>query len=426
MEREEFELLLSECAGALERYVRYRLVNTCDAEDVLQETRLSAYQARNALKDKALFKAWLISIARNKCNDCFRQRALRAELPLDAVGQTRLAYNRMGRAMPSAVQDTLDSLRECDRRLLQMVYFQKLKQAEIARRMNIPIGTVKSRLHTAKRHFKARYTREYANIKGEISMNKLPEYMPEYSIKQSEKQPFAIVWEELMGWFLVPKLGERLMWGMYDSPSGKCDRVYDMRVIGKASVHGVEGVELTAVETPLDEKSDKLEYTFVAQLTDTHCRYLACLRDIDGVRRYMTFLDEDEFTPNWGFGEGNCGNATRIAPKGEIKRAGDTVTSIDKPFLLDIVGRYSVTIGGKTYDCVCVMDIETYVTDVVSEQYIDAHGRTVLWRRFNRDDWAIDSYGKRWSERLPNNERLTVNGATYVHWYDCVTDYIFR
>ena len=29
------------------------------------------------------------------------------------------------------------------------------------------------------------------------------------------------------------------------------------------------------------------------------------------------------------------------------------------------------------------------------------------------------------SEILPENERLTVNGETYVHWYDCVSDYIF-
>ena len=33
--------------------------------------------------------------------------------------------------------------------------------------------------------------------------------------------------------------------------------------------------------------------------------------------------------------------------------------------------------------------------------------------------------GKLWTELLPDNERLTVNGETYVHWYDCVTDYIF-
>ena len=72
------------------------------------------------------------------------------------------------------------------------------------------------------------------------------------------------------------------------------------------------------------------------------------------------------------------------------------------------------------------LDVALYNEAVVSEQYIDQKGRTVLWRRFNRDDWAMESFGGGlWSERLPDNERLTVNGETYVHWYDCVSDYVF-
>ena len=127
---------------------------------------------------------------------------------------------------------------------------------------------------------------------------------------------------------------------------------------------------------------------------------------------------------NWGFGEDNCGNETNLTQKSDIQRVGSVVTSIKKDFLLDIVGRYFVTINGKSYDTVCVMDIETYNCGVVSEQYLDKNGRTILWRRFNRDDWAIDRYKKLWSEQLPDNEKIVVNGTTYVHWYDCITEYI--
>ncbi len=45
-------------------------------------------------------------------------------------------------------------------------------------------------------------------------------------------------------------------------------------------------------------------------------------------------------------------------------------------------------------------------------------------RRFNRNDWQPESYGKPWTELLPDSERLTINGETFVHWYDCITDYI--
>ena len=60
-------------------------------------------------------------------------------------------------------------------------------------------------------------------------MKKLPEFIPEYKIEASTEVPFAVKWEELMGWFLVPKLGEKLSWGMYDIPSRKCSHIYDMQ-----------------------------------------------------------------------------------------------------------------------------------------------------------------------------------------------------
>lgn len=211
---------------------------------------------------------------------------------------------------------------------------------------------------------------------------------------------------------------------MYDIPSRKCDHVYDMQVTGKAKVHGIEGVELTAREASYSDKTDVVNRTFVAQLTDTHCRYLATLRNDGDVRNYITFLDGDEFMLNWGFGEDNCGNETNLSQKGDVARAGAKVNTADKDFLLDIVGRYIVTIGGRRYDTVCVMDIETYNCGVVSEQYLDINGRTILWRRFNKNDWAYKRYGKLWTEMLPENDRLDINGETYVHWYDCITDYI--
>ena len=255
-------------------------------------------------------------------------------------------------------------------------------------------------------------------------MKKLPELIPEYEIEASNEAPFAVKWEELMGWFIVPKLGERISWGMYDGMSRKCIRICDMQVTGKAKVHGIEGVEITAREASCSDKDDVVNRAFVAQLTDTHCRCLATLRNDGDVHNYITFLDGEEFLPNWGFGEDNCGNETNLSVKGEIHRAGTTVTSVGKDFLLDIVGRYTVRIGEKTYDTVCVMDVETYDSGVTSEQFLDENGKTILWRRFNRDDWATGYYKKKWSELLPDNDRLIVNGTTYIHWYDCITDYI--
>lgn len=421
---DDFEALLNAERASVERYVRFRLNSRPDADDVLQEVYLTAYQKFSQLDNKSSFKAWLVSIARNKCTDYFRKMSARLEIPIDTLTETELSDSRYGLSEAYAVRETLERLGDKDKQILYLYFWKELPQAEIAKRLNIPAGTVKSRLHTAKRHFKHNYPYHDDLLKGERGMKKLPKLIPEYKIEVCPEAPFAVKWEELMGWFLVPKLGERLSWGIYDIPSRKCSHIYDMKVTGRAKVHGIEGVELTARETSCSGQGGVVERVFVAQLTDTHCRYLATLQNDGDIKHYITFLDGDAFLPNWGFGEDNCGNETNLAPKGDIQRDGTIITSSDKQFLLDIVGRYTVTIGGTSYDTVCVMDIETYDCGVVTEQYLDHNGRTILWRRFNRDDWAIDRCQKKWSEQLPDNERLTVNGVTYVHWYDCITDYI--
>ena len=416
-----FEELLEKERVSVGRFVKFRIPVQEDAEDVLQEVFLTAYQKFSQLKNRGAFKAWLLSIARNKCNDYFRRKAGQYEIPLDMLSEKETADSRYGITEEVGVKETISLLGDKDRQILYLFFWKKMPQADIARKLGIPLGTVKSRLHTAKQNFKEKYPYRTGK-KGEKIMKKLPEQMPEYRIEASTEPAFSVKWEELMGWFLVPRLGEKISWGMYDMPSGKCTHVYDMETVGRAKVHGIEGVELIAREAPYSSQKETIQRTFIAQLTDTHCRYLATIRTDDGIRNYITFLDGDEFMLNWGFGEDNCGNETNLAPKGEILRAGSVITAADQDFLLDIVGRYTVSIQGKKFDTVCVMDLSA--GSVITEQYLDHDGKTILWRRFNRDDWALERYKRKWSEQLPENERLTVNGDTFVHWYDCITDYI--
>ncbi|MBQ5317549.1 MAG: sigma-70 family RNA polymerase sigma factor [Oscillospiraceae bacterium] len=425
----EFEILLNECKNAVERFVRFKLLSKPDAEDILQETYLTAFQKFDTLADKSHFKAWIISIARNKCNDYYRRKAKSVDVSIDELTEQPLTASRYGYVEQHDVYDTLESLSENDKQIIDLFYIQGYTQSEIAQRLDIPIGTVKSRLYTARNNFKRLYLPDTIYRKVDENMKKLPEFMPEYTITKLDKEPFSVKWEELMGWFIVPKLGEKLNWAIYDFPKRNRTEYDEMQVIGKAEIHGIEGVEITAKQyAPMDcnkTDNDKIaERTFIAQLTDTHCRFLAESHISGGVKKCYTFLDGDDFIPNWGFGENNCGNEVNLFAKGDIIRNGSEITVADKPFLLDVVGRYEVKIGGKVYDTICVMDIETYDGGVVSEQYLDKNGRTILWRRFNRNDWAKERYKKNWTEILPKNERITVNGEVYVHWYDCITDYI--
>ena len=427
---DEFEKLLAEVSSGMERFVRYRLPSQTDADDVLQEVYLSAYRKFPQLKNKDAFKTWIISIARNKCNDYFRAKAAQMEISIEELSQQELSAGRLGISVVHTVRETLDRLGDKDKQILYLYFWKELPQTEIAKILDIPVGTVKSRLFTAKQHFKNKYPYQTQKLKGDTIMQKLPEYIPEYTIERLDAEPFSVRWEELQGWLIVPRVGQKLTWGMYDFPERKRTEYTEMEVIGKAEVHGIEGVEVVAMQfDPADYYRtgalDRVERRFVAQLTDTHSRYLAETHMEDGVRKCYTFLDGEAFLNNWGFGEDNCGNEVNLLPKGLLHREENCVTGTIPREVVDVVGRYRVTIGGKSYDTVCVMDIECYNDAVASEQYVDQNGRTVLWRRFNRDDWAIDRFGgKPWSEKLPDNELLTINGETYVHWYDCISDYI--
>ena len=425
-----FEKLLADVSSGVERFVRYRLPSQTDADDVLQEVYLSAYRSFAGLKNKDAFKPWIISIARNKCNDYFRSKATQMEISIEELSQQELSTGRLGLSVVHTVRETLDRLGDKDKQILYLYFWKELPQTEIATLLEIPVGTVKSRLHTAKQHFKNKYPYQTQKPKGEPVMQKLPEYIPDYSIERLDAEPFSVRWEELQGWMIVPRVGEKLTWGMYDFPERKRTEHTEMEVIGKDEVHGIEGVEIVAMQfDPADYYRtgalDRVERRFVAQLTDTHSRYLAETHMEDGVRKCYTFLDGEAFLNNWGFGEDNCGNEVDLHPKGLLHREGSCITGTIPREVVDVVGRYRVTIGGKSYDTVCVMDIECFNDAVASEQFVDQNGRTVLWRRFNRDDWAIERFGgKPWSEKLPDNERLTINGETYVHWYDCISDYI--
>ncbi len=413
-----FLRLFTEHKPALERFVRFRIRNPFDAEDIIQETCLRAYRSFSALKDPEAFKPWVLRIARNQCNDYFRRLAKTLELPVDEFPENRMPYGRMGVTVVTPVEETLQRLGSRDQQILYLYYFRDIPQAAIARRLGIPLGTVKSRLHTAKANFKALYPHDNPP-KGEIFMEKFPTHLPAYTITPSQEPPFAVRFEELMGWFIVPRLGESCAWAQYDMPGRAITDIYTSSVEKEVILHGIPGVEIRNTHHKAGSSaSDASTFYFIAQLTEETCRWLGNRYSENGVEHIITFLDGDEFLQAWGSGDNNIGEPVQVMPRGRITRDGDALQA--RPgSVTDCVGRYTVELGGRCYDTDLLVGI--FHDGPLTEQYIDARGRTVLWRRFNRDDWALERYGETWSQRFPENQRITVNGVLYVHWYDCIS-----
>ncbi len=411
-----FEELLTENTSYIETYVKYKVSRQEDAKDILQEVYLQAFKSFKTLNREESFKPWLISIARNKVNDYYRKTFSDQEVSLEKVQQSFVSINRTF-TLEDKVKESLVLLSKEEQQILHMHFWQQMTYKEIAKKLSIPLGTVKSRLYKAKKHFKTLYQKE------EKSMNKMPQEIPAYKIEKIEKEPFETRWEELMGWFLIPRLGNKISWGLYDFPERTLTEEFEMECVGKAEIHGEEGVKVKSIQK---EGEDTLERTFVAQLTDTHCRYLAESHLENGIEKLYTFLDGDAFINNWGFGEDNIGNEIHLKQKGKIHREGSEITVDADSEIMDVVGRYLVTINGKKYDTICLMDIGLYDENTISEQYIDKNGRTILWRRFNKKNWRwkFDDFEMALDKKLEKNECIIVNGQQCFHWYDCITDYV--
>ena len=186
---DEFQKLLEKEKVNVERFVRFKVHLKADADDILQEVFITAYKKFNQLKNKDSFKAWIISIARNKCSDYFREKANRLEIPIELLSEKGITASRYGASVIETVRETLGLLGDKDKQILYLYFWKEMPQSEIAKQLNIPVGTVKSRLHTAKQNFKNKYPYSADVSKGERSMKSCLNLFPNIKSKQAIKPP---------------------------------------------------------------------------------------------------------------------------------------------------------------------------------------------------------------------------------------------
>src|SRR5262249_9048014 len=140
----------------------YRLVdNAEDAQDVVQEAFLNAYQALDSFKGDSLFFTWLYRIAFNAAVSLRRRQKvmLRLDVGSDAPGSNEphdpSAVSQPGHSVEQAeaerrVQDALNRLSPEHRAVLVLKEIDGQKYEAIAEILDVPIGTVRSRLHRAR------------------------------------------------------------------------------------------------------------------------------------------------------------------------------------------------------------------------------------------------------------------------------------
>src|SRR5258708_33033460 len=131
------------------------LGNRAEAEDVAQEAFLNAYQHLSALSDGEKFRAWVNRIAFRLALN--RQRGLRRRLARDAAWPASTietvdgVRNAEERLMIEKLRNRIEALPEKYKRVLQLSMAEEMDAAGVGAVLGIPAGTVRSRLHTARK-----------------------------------------------------------------------------------------------------------------------------------------------------------------------------------------------------------------------------------------------------------------------------------
>ncbi|BBH69531.1 RNA polymerase sigma factor [Actinoplanes sp. OR16] len=144
---------LSELVGhwhlPLWRYVRRM---TADADDITQQAWATALGSLPHLREPDRFAPWLFTIARRRLMDQLRQAYGVPEHPDPAVPEGRDPLD--GVLDRAQIAEGLDGLAPPEREVIELFHLQELSLQECSQVLAVPPGTVKSRLHRARRQLR--------------------------------------------------------------------------------------------------------------------------------------------------------------------------------------------------------------------------------------------------------------------------------
>jgi RNA polymerase sigma factor (sigma-70 family) len=120
------------------------------AEDAVQEAFLAVWRSADAYKrERAKPSTWILTVVHRRAVDLVRREERRRGEPLEAAPEPTSApadEDVTLHARRAAVQAALTELSDDQRQALELAYYGGLTQSELAERLGVPLGTVKSRM----------------------------------------------------------------------------------------------------------------------------------------------------------------------------------------------------------------------------------------------------------------------------------------
>lgn len=153
-DRQAFSLLVERHQRTVFGFLRARLLESADAEDLCQEVFLRCYLGREKLERASTVGAWLTGIARNILREHVRKMSRRREVAWTelCLELDQLARPREGREHDaiSYLPKCLDALGQSAREAIELRYRAQLRMEEIGRRLKRSEGAVKLLVHRAR------------------------------------------------------------------------------------------------------------------------------------------------------------------------------------------------------------------------------------------------------------------------------------
>ncbi len=167
-DRRAFETLVSRHERAVFRLARAITQTNEDAEDVLQETFLSAFRSADGFRGAASVRTWLLSITRNAA---IRHEIRESRLPVTDVSAEELRLDAGWGSDPEAIviaaqqqrqlRDAVDSLPSQYREILILRDLEQISGEQVALLLGTSLGAVKSRLHRARLQLMAKLREQH-------------------------------------------------------------------------------------------------------------------------------------------------------------------------------------------------------------------------------------------------------------------------
>lgn len=175
-DRASFEVLIRRYQHEIYNYLRRYLGDESLAEDAFQLTFVRVYQKADQFDLTRRFRPWLYSVATNQAIDLKRRNKRRVHQSLDVESsQSERRSSSQAAAIPDhrvptedplvveefqqQMRQAVEQLGEPGRSALELIYLQGLPYKEAAEVLDVPVGTVKSRVHSAIRKLAAEWER---------------------------------------------------------------------------------------------------------------------------------------------------------------------------------------------------------------------------------------------------------------------------